>query len=351
MSIAAARDRGARDTTERTTATPGTASPQGAGPGHDDGMPRESRRRGPSFLQKLWRDRLLILFVLPGFLVLLVYHYYPVLGNVIAFKDFRPYRGVWGSDWVGLQNFEVIYSGDPAFVNALTNTLILTGLQAVLVFPAPIILALLLNSLLSEKIKRVVQSILYLPHFLSWVVVVALFQQLLGGSGLLNTFLRSHDLGAVSIIGNGELFRPLLLSQVIWKDTGWATIIFLAALATINAELYEAAAVDGAGRWRQMLHVTLPGLKGVVILLFILQLGTSLTVGFEQILLQQNAVGLEKSEVLDTYVYNRGVIGGHWGMATAVGLVKSVVGVALVLGANKLAHLFGEAGVYATKET
>jgi putative aldouronate transport system permease protein len=311
----------------------------------------EPERRRPGFWQKLWRDRLLVLFVLPGFLVLLVYHYYPLLGNVIAFKDYRPYRGVWGSDWVGLENFEVIYTGDPAFLNALTNTLILTVLQAVLVFPAPIILALLLNSLLSEKIKRVIQSILYLPHFLSWVVVVALFQQLLGGSGLLNTFLRSHDLDAVSIIGNGELFRSLLLGQVIWKDTGWATIIFLAALATINAELYEAAAVDGAGRWRQMLHVTLPGLKGVVILLFILQLGTSLTVGFEQILLQQAAVGLDRSEVLDTFVYNRGVLGGHWGMATAVGLVKSVVGVALVLGANKLAHVFGEAGVYATKES
>ncbi|MGP5077411.1 ABC transporter permease [Brachybacterium alimentarium] len=307
-------------------------------------------RQRPTFLQKLWRDRLLVLFTLPGMLVLLVYHYYPLLGNVIAFKNFRPYKGVWGSDWVGLENFRVIFEGDSAFVNALMNTLILTLLQAVLVFPAPIVLALLLNSLLSEKVKRVIQSILYLPHFLSWVVVVALFQQLLGGSGLLNTFLRSNGLDAFSIIGNGELFRPLLLSQVIWKDTGWATIIFLAALATISADLYEAAAVDGAGRWRQMRHVTLPGLKGVVILLFILQLGTSLSVGFEQILLQQDAVGLDKSEVLDTYVYNRGVIGGNWGMATAVGLVKSVVGVALVLGANKLAHMFGEAGIYATKE-
>jgi putative aldouronate transport system permease protein len=314
-------------------------------------VPQPRTRQRPTFLRKLWRDRLLVLFILPGVLVLLVFHYYPLLGNVIAFKDFRPYRGVWGSDWVGLENFRVIYEGDPAFLNALTNTLILTVLQAVLVFPAPVVLALLLNSLLSEKIKRVIQSILYLPHFLSWVVVVALFQQLLGGSGLLNTFLRAHDIAAFSIIGNGELFRPLLLSQVIWKDTGWATIIFLAALATISADLYEAAAVDGAGRWRQMLHVTLPGLKGVVILLFILQLGTSLTVGFEQILLQQNAVGLERSEVLDTFVYNRGVIGGNWGMATAVGLVKSVVGVALVLGANKLAHMFGEAGVYATKES
>ncbi|EWS82416.1 sugar ABC transporter ATPase [Brachybacterium phenoliresistens] len=307
-------------------------------------------RRRPGFWQRLWRDRILVLFALPGFLVLAIYHYLPVLGNVIAFQDYRPYRGIRDSAWVGLENFRVITEGDPAFLNALANTLILTGLQAVLVFPAPIVLALLLNSLLSERIKRLVQSILYLPHFLSWVVVVALFQQLLGGSGLLNSFLRSHGWDALSIVGNPELFRPLLLAQVLWKDTGWATIIFLAALSAISADLYEAAAVDGAGRWRQLVHVTLPGMKSVIILLFILQLGTSLTVGFEQILLQQNAVGLARSEVLDTYVYNRGVIGGDWGMATAVGLVKSVVGVVLVLGANKLAHMFGEAGVYAARE-
>lgn len=306
-------------------------------------------RRKLTFWQKLWRDRMLLAFALPGLLVLMTYHYYPLLGNIVAFKKYRPYKGVWGSEWSGFDNFAVIFNGDPAFVNALLNTLILTALQAVLVFPAPVLLALLLNSLMSERIKRIVQSILYLPHFLSWVVVVALFQQLLGGSGLLNNFLRSHGYEALTIIGNSELFRPLLLTQVIWKDTGWATIIFLAALAGISADLYEAAAVDGAGRWRQMLHVTLPGLKGVVILLFILQLGSSLTVGFEQILLQQNAVGLAKSEVLDTYVYNRGIIGGNWGMATAVGLVKSVVGVILVLGANKIAHMFGEAGVYASR--
>lgn len=306
-------------------------------------------RRKLTFWQKLWRDRMLLAFALPGMLVLMTYHYYPLLGNIVAFKKYRPYKGVWGSEWSGFANFAVIFNGDPAFVNALLNTLILTALQAVLVFPAPILLALLLNSLMSERIKRIVQSILYLPHFLSWVVVVALFQQLLGGSGLLNNFLRSHGYEALTIIGNSDLFRPLLLTQVIWKDTGWATIIFLAALAGISADLYEAAAVDGAGRWRQMLHVTLPGLKGVVILLFILQLGSSLTVGFEQILLQQNAVGLAKSEVLDTYVYNRGIIGGNWGMATAVGLVKSVVGVILVLGANKIAHMFGEAGVYASR--
>ncbi|WP_114559049.1 ABC transporter permease [Desertihabitans aurantiacus] len=310
-----------------------------------DSSPPPRRRRRPWY-QRLWRDRMYLLFTLPALLIIVVFHYLPLIGNVIAFKDYQPYIGVWESPWNGLENFSIIWDGDPAFLAALRNTLILTALQSVFVFPAPILLALLLNSLLSENIKRLVQSVLYLPHFLSWVMVVALFQQILGGSGLLNNFLRSNGYDAVRILGNPDTFYALLTSQVIWKDTGWATILFLAALSQINAHLYEAAAVDGAGRWRQLWHVTLPGLKGIIILLFILRLGDSLSVGFEQILLQQAAVGRNVSEVLDTYVYNNGVLGGNWGVSAAVGLVKGVVGVLLVLGANKLAHRFGEEGVY-----
>ena len=296
--------------------------------------------------RRLLRDRVLLLFALPGTALILAFHYLPLLGNVIAFKDYQPFLGIGASDWSGWENFGVIFNGDPAFLRALKNTLILTGLQAILVFPAPILLALLLNSLFSERIKRIVQSILYLPHFMSWVIVVALFQQMLGGSGLLNNYLRSHNLATLDIIGNSELFRVLVTSQVIWKDTGWATILFLAALSQIDSQLYEAASVDGASRMRQIWHVTMPGLRGIIILLFILKLGDSLTVGFEQIILLQQGVGRDVSEVLDTYVYNNGVLGGAWGVAAAVGLVKGVVGVVLVLTANKVAHVFGEQGVY-----
>jgi putative aldouronate transport system permease protein len=292
------------------------------------------------------RDRALLVLALPGTALLLLFHYLPVLGNVIAFKDYQPYLGIVNSPWVGLANFEVIVNGDPDFLTALGNTLVITLLQVVFVFPAPIVLALALNSLASERLKKVVQSILYLPHFLSWVIVVAIFQSMLGGSGMLNNWLRSHGHGAIDIIGNSAIFKELLTSQVIWKDTGWATILFLAALSTIDAQLYEAASVDGAGRWRQLWHVTLPGLKGIIVLLFILRLGDVLSVGFEQIVLQQGPVGTQASQVLDTYVYNNGVLGGQWGVAAAVGLVKGLVGVALVLTANKVAHLFGEQGVY-----
>ncbi|GAA1111946.1 ABC transporter permease subunit [Kribbella jejuensis] len=296
--------------------------------------------------RRLVRDRVLLLFALPGTALIVAFHYVPLLGNIIAFKDYQPFLGIGGSDWSGWDNFSVIFNGDPAFLRALKNTLILTSLQSIFVFPAPILLALLLNSLFSERIKRIAQSILYLPHFMSWVIVVALFQQMLGGSGLLNNYLRSHDLSTVNIIGNSELFHVLLTSQIIWKDTGWATILFLAALSQIDSQLYEAASVDGATRMRQLWHVTLPGLRGIIILLFILRLGDSLTVGFEQIILQQQAVGRDISEVLDTYVYNNGVLGGAWGVAAAVGLVKGIVGVVLVLTANKVAHIFGEQGVY-----
>lgn len=295
---------------------------------------------------RLRRDYPVLLLAVPGLLVLLAFQYYPLWGNIIAFQDYQPYLGIGKSLWSGLDNFSVIFSGDPEFLNAVRNTLILTLIQAVIVFPAPIVVALVLHSLLSNKLRQIVQTIIYLPHFMSWVIVVAVFQQVLGGTGMINNWLRGHGYDPLHIIGNVEAFRALLTSQVLWKDTGWATILFLAVLSQIDRSLYEASAVDGAGRWRQTWHVTLPGMKPIIILLLILKLGDSLTVGFEQIILQQQAVGVDASEVLDTYVYNNGILGGDWGVAAAVGLVKSAVALALVLSANKLAHRFGEEGVY-----
>jgi putative aldouronate transport system permease protein len=309
------------------------------------GRPRP-RGDGTGRAERMRRDRFLLLLAAPGIAVVLLFYYLPLLGNVIAFKDYQPYLGISGSPWVGWSNFDVIFNGDPEFLTALKNTLIVSVAQVVFVFPVPIAVALLLNSLLSERIKRVVQSVLYLPHFMSWVIVVALFQSMLGNAGMLNTWLVQHGSGGFHIIGDPGLFKVLITSQVIWKDTGWGTILFLAALSRIDVSLYEAAAVDGASRMRQLWHVTLPGIKSVIVLLFILKLGDSLNIGFEQILLQQAPVGTNASEVLDTYVYNHGVINGEWGVSAAVGLVKGLVSVGLVLGANKVAHIFGERGVY-----
>jgi putative aldouronate transport system permease protein len=302
--------------------------------------------RGGIARGRIARDRFLVLATLPGLALLLTFHYLPLLGNVIAFKDFQPYLGIAGSPWVGLWNFRILVDGDPQFLTALRNTVVVMLLQIGIVFTVPIGLALLLDSLISERLKRLVQTVLYLPHFLSWVIVVAIFNELLGGSGPLNTFLRRQDLGTVDIVGNASLFKELVTAQVLWKEAGWAMILFLAALSRIDPELYQASAVDGAGRARQLWHVTLPGLRSVIILLLILRLGDALTVGFEQILLQQQAVGYDASEVLDTYVYNHGIVAGDWGVSAAVGLVKGLVGVALILGANRLAHAFGEPGLY-----
>ncbi len=299
-----------------------------------------------SWWRRLLRDKVLILAAVPGIGLLLLFQYFPLLGNVIAFKDYEPFIGILQSPWVGLTNFAVIFDGDPAFLNALSNTLIITLLQVLVVFPVPIGLALLLDSLVSERIKRIVQSVLYLPHFLSWIIVIAIFQQMLGDAGFMNNFLRDHGLHTISIISNPDLFKLLVTGQVLWKDAGWATILFIAALSRIDPTLYEASAIDGAGRWRQRWHVSLPGLRSVIVLLLILRLGQSLTFGFEQIIPQQQAVGVGASEVLDTYVFNNGIIDGDWGTAAAVGLVKGVVGVVIVFVANKVAHWFGEQGIY-----
>jgi putative aldouronate transport system permease protein len=307
---------------------------------------RVTAQRGRRSWQRFRRDKLLVVLGVPGAAALFLFQYVPLLGNIIAFQDYQPFTGIDGSPFVGLDNFSFLWEGNSTFLNALANTLILTVIQTVFVFPIPLALALLLSSLAGERLKGLLQSVLYLPHFLSWVIVVAIFQQMLGNAGMLNTFMVQNDLPIIHIIGVPELFKALLTSQAIWKDAGWGTIIFLAAISQIDQEQYEASAVDGANAWQRLRYITLPSLKGIFILLLILRLGSSLSIGFEQIILQQGPVGLDASEVLDTWVYNNGIVGGDWGMSAAVGLVKGLVGVLLVIGANKLAHKFGEQGIY-----
>jgi putative aldouronate transport system permease protein len=284
-------------------------------------------------------------FIVPGLAFFVLFHYVPLLGNVIAFQDYSPYLGVTGSRWVGLENFAAILR-DPEVIGAITNTLVISFLQLLFAFPAPIALAIFLNSLLSERLKRWIQTVVYLPHFLSWVIVIALWQQVLGGAGSLAHGLSLLGVENVNLMSDPSFFKVLVVLQVIWKDVGWGTIIFFAAISTISAELYESAAVDGAGSWRRIWHVTLPGLLPVTVMLLILQLGNVLTVGFEQLLLQQPAVGADAAQVIDTFVYYRGIAGGDWGVSTAVGLIKGVVGTVLVLGANRLAKRLGTDGLF-----
>jgi putative aldouronate transport system permease protein len=298
-----------------------------------------------SVWQRIWRDRLMLLLIMPGVLFFILFRYLPLLGNIIAFEDYLPFLGFFDSQFVGWANFQSMFN-DAAFWQALSNTIIITLLQLVFYFPAPIALALLLQGVMSTKVRRVIQSVVYLPHFISWVIVVSLWQQVLGGSGIFVHTLRDLGLPAINVMTEPGLFKGLVTSQLIWKETGYATIIFLAALLNIEASLYEAAVMDGAGRWQRLLNITLPGILNVVILLLILRLGLALSVGFEQILLQRNAVGPAAGEVLDTYVYFKGIVGGQWGVTAAAGLIKGIFGTVLVIAANKLAHRMGQEGVY-----
>ncbi|GAB7190721.1 ABC transporter permease subunit [Kineococcus sp. NUM-3379] len=332
-----------------TNTRPAAVAPQPAGP-----QGGKARRKAPTAVgarpqtglrARLRRDRSLLLMCLPGVLLLVVFAYVPMLGNVIAFQDYSPFTGFRESPFVGWLNFQRVFA-DPAFWHAVQNTLTITAFQLVFFFPVPIALALLLNSVLSSRVRVLVQSVVYLPHFFSWVLVVAIFQQILGGAGLLNRLLRTAGFEPVDIVTNPDAFLFLVTAQAVWKDAGWGMIVFLAALAAIDPALYEAAAMDGANRWRRMWHITLPALKSVIVLLLILRLGDALTVGFEQLILQRDAVGQGVAEVLDTFVYYRGVRNGDWSYAAAAGLVKGLVSLGLVLAANKIAHLFGEQGVY-----
>lgn len=301
-------------------------------------------RRGDVW-RRMRRSRGMYLFIVPGMLWFGVFAYLPMAGNIIAFQDYSPYRGISESPLVGLTNFAELF-GDREFLVSLRNTLYLSVLQIVFAFPAPIALALLLNSLLSERLKRLVQTVVYLPHFLGWVIVISIWQQVLSAQGPVNQVRELFGAAPENLMANPDHFGLLITAQVIWKEVGWGTIIFLAAAVGVPAERYEAAAIDGAGAWRRMWHVTLPGMLSIIVLMFVLRMGTVLTVGFEQLILQQGAVGADAAQVLDTFAYYRGVLGGDWGLAAAAGLFKGLIGTALVLLFNRLAKRVTGAGVF-----
>jgi len=282
---------------------------------------------------------------LPALVLVLVFAYVPMFGVWTAFQHYDIYDGFWNSAGAGLSNFTNLLS-DRIFWQAFQNTLVISAVQLVLYFPIPIVLALVFNSILSSRLRSFVQAVVYLPHFFSWVLVVTVFQQVLGGAGALNTTLRQHGLSTWNIMTDPSTFKYLVTAQAVWKEAGWGIIVFLAALAAIDQSLYEAAAADGAGRWRRLWHITLPGMRGVIALMLVLRLGNALTVGFEQMLIQRPAVGRDASEVLDTFSYFYGVVNNNFSYGAAAGLFKGVLSLILILAANKLAHAFGEDGLY-----
>ena len=285
-------------------------------------------------------------YALPGLLYFILFKYVPMGGLVIAFKEYSPFRGIWGSPWVGFSQFKKFFD-TPDFWRLLRNTLGISLLQLIIYFPAPIILSLFLNEVRHNGYKRVVQTLVYVPHFVSWVIVASLTYQLFNVSdGVINMIIKNLTGGTIDILSKGSTFWGLIVGQDIWRETGYGTIIFLAALAGVDQEMYEAARVDGAGRWRLMWHITLPAIKGTIIMMLILRVGGLLNTGYEQIFLMRNDLNMEYADVFDTYIYTRGIVNGQYSFSSAAGMFKSVVGMILVLGSNKISKMCGEAGIY-----
>jgi len=297
-------------------------------------------------LRALTRYRWFYLMMAPGLVYYLIYHYIPMGGLIIAFKDFNLAKGIWGSEWVGFKHFQTIFNS-PFFLEILRNTIILSIYRILFNMLPDVLLALMLNEIRVMWFKRTIQTVTYGPYFLSWVIVYGLaFAFLAQDSGIVNYFIR--DLGGtpINFLANTELFRTILISTDIWKNTGFGAIIYLAALATINHELYEAATVDGAGRWKQMWHITLPGIRDVFILLLILRIGSILDAGFEQVYIFLNARVYSVGDIIDTWVFRRGLEQLEFSVAIAMNLFKSVIGFVLVIGANQLAKKFTGSGIW-----
>lgn len=279
---------------------------------------------------------LYLIFLLP-IVYFLVFKYGPMFGILIAFKDYNVFVGVWNSKWAGLKHFEQFIS-DPYFWKLVRNTLLLNFYMLIFYFPAPIILALLLNEIRINAFKRVVQSISYLPHFLSTVVVTGMLVNFLATDGLINQMIAAMGFAKIQFLMMPEWFRTIYISSEIWQKIGWGSIIYLAALSGVDPNLYEAARMDGANRFKQAIHVTLPGISPVITILFLLTLGDLMSIGFEKILLLYTGPTYETADVISTFVYRRGLLGADFSYGAAVGLFQSVISFLLIVWANYAAR-------------
>lgn len=299
-------------------------------------------------LRRMWYYRYIYLLMLPGVLYFLIFRYVPMWGIIIAFQDFRLWQGILGSPWVGLKHFDTFFHA-PYFWRLFRNTLIISGLNLLIVFPAPIILALMLNEVRHASYKRVIQTVSYLPHFISWVVVGGMLIYTFSVTvGIINLTLARWGMDTISVLGNANAFLPLVVGSAIWKGIGWGAIIFLAAISGVNPELYEAATMDGANRFHRMLYVTLPSIAPVIIIMLILNIGQLLDVNFLQLLILMggDASLYEVGDVFDTWVYRMAFFQGQMSLATAVGLFKGVIGLVLIWGANRVANRISDGGLW-----
>lgn len=298
------------------------------------------------FTRAVLKYRYLYIMLIPGIVFFIIFHYYPMYGVTIAFKDFQIAKGINASPWVGFKYFQQAFES-PYFVQVTTNTIIISLYKLACGFPAPIILALMLNEVKNRYFSRIIQTITYLPHFISWVIIGGLLTDFLSPQGgLVNNILMSLDIKPIYFLASKQWFRSVLVISDIWKDVGWSSIIYLAALSSIDVQLYEAAQIDGANRLRQTWHVTLPGILSTVVILLILKLGTILNAGFWQIFILYNPAVYNVSDILDTWVYRTGIQNMQYSLATAVNLFKSIIALILVVITNKIASRLGNMGIW-----
>lgn len=298
---------------------------------------------------KNWRRikeyKMLYIMMLPGLLYLLVFRYFPMLGLVIAFKDYDIFKGIWASEWVGLENFKEIFSSVD-FANIFKNTMKISFSKILFGFPIPILLAIMLNEIRNIKFKKVTQTLLYLPHFLSWVVIGGIMTNLFSPVfGVAGEVFKLLGMEPVNFLASKNSIFWVVIASDVWKECGWSTIVFLAALTQVDVSLYEAARMDGANKFRQMLHITLPAISGIIILMLILRIGKIMNAGFEQVLVLQNPITQEVIDIFDTFVYREGLGRGDFSFAAAVDMFKSVIALILVTSADKISKLLGEEGI------
>jgi putative aldouronate transport system permease protein len=297
-------------------------------------------------LRYLNKKKYLYILLLPCVVYFFIFNYIPMYGIIIAFKDFNFAKGIMNSPWIGFENFKYMF-GLSDFYQVFWNSFYLGILRMVFGFPLPIILALLLNEIRNMTYQRITQTVIYLPHFISWVVIGGILVNFLSPSwGIVNIFLKQLGIEPVFFLADNNYFRPLVILSSIWKESGWGSIIYLAAITGINTELYEAASIDGASRMQKIRNITIPGIKSTIVVLLILRLGQIMGNGFEQIFVLQNPMNLQVSEVFETYAYRVGILGGRFSFGTTVGLFTSVIGLIFLLASNKIAKLLKEEGIW-----
>ncbi len=294
----------------------------------------------------IWKHRYMYLMLVPAIVYYLIFCYGPMGGLMIAFKDFNPIKGILGSPWVGFEHFKELFAMDK-FYQVVWNTLRISVKRLIFGFPFPIIVALMLNELRSNKLRQAVQTTLYLPQFISWVVLGGIMANLLStNGGIVNGVIQLFGGTPIGFLNDERYFEGTMIVSMIWKTFGWNTIIYLAALTAVDPQYYEAARVDGASRWSQLIHITLPGIMPTIVVMLIMRIGNLMQAGFEQIFVLYNPGVYATADIIDTYVYRIGLQDGMFELSTAVGLFKSVINFLLILGANKLARYAGEEGVY-----